>query len=429
MKNKILGYGQIGSALVISLIMLAVGSLVTVASINTGSMQERMTSNQDNYARAFMAAEAGGAALFDWLQDPASDLSISPSTLPTPVIGDPNDDTLMRYFLMISQDWGDNWPNGQLPVTIIGEALAADGTTVLARSELRILLTREITPAPDDDISPIDVPATISCFGAPCRLCAGAGRGADEGFGTISGFDHPIPPLSCNGAGCRMQPQGSNRNLPNVPSVFLTNTVGSTVGVTGGSGGCSGNFNAYHGLNQSGDSLIAGNGIGVAKAPSDYPLDSEGQSTSPTLESVFGDKFNSLETKLESGLNVSQIGGSDFEVGTLVVSDNNLTMSGGPLFVGLVVIKNCRTLTMSGNPNIYGAVIVDAVQRDADGNETGPCPAGYDPFGGNGTPAIRYSTEALLRAAVLLGGESGGGGGGGGGGGTVSIKASGWTVN
>ena len=51
---------QRGAALAIGLILLAVASLVTMTSMNTGVMQERMTANQDNNARSFMAAEAGG---------------------------------------------------------------------------------------------------------------------------------------------------------------------------------------------------------------------------------------------------------------------------------------------------------------------------------------------------------------------------------
>jgi len=64
-------------------------------------------------------------------------------------------------------------------------------------------------------------------------------------------------------------------------------------------------------------------------------------------------------------------------------------MEGSELFVGLIVIRNCGTLTMKGNPNIYGAVVVDA---------TGCLPS-YAPFGGSGTPAVRFSRAALERAA------------------------------
>jgi len=60
---------QRGVALAIGLILLAVTSMVTVTALNTGAMQERMSANQDNQARAFMAAEAGGASLVTWIRE------------------------------------------------------------------------------------------------------------------------------------------------------------------------------------------------------------------------------------------------------------------------------------------------------------------------------------------------------------------------
>jgi len=59
---------------------------------------------------------------------------------------------------------------------------------------------------------------------------------------------------------------------------------------------------------------------------------------------------------------------------------------------------------MRGNPNIYGAVIVEAVRSDGTA-----CPRDYDPFGGAGTPAVRYSLAALQRAANPPGGGGTGG--------------------
>ncbi|WP_196801938.1 PilX N-terminal domain-containing pilus assembly protein [Thioalkalivibrio sp. ALE19] len=55
---------QDGAALIVGLILLAVATIVTLLSMSSGHMQERMTSNTNNQAHAFNAAEAGSAKLF-----------------------------------------------------------------------------------------------------------------------------------------------------------------------------------------------------------------------------------------------------------------------------------------------------------------------------------------------------------------------------
>jgi len=377
---------QRGAALAIGLVLLAVASMVTITSLNTGVMQERMAASQDNHARSFMAAEAGGARLVAWVN-----ANGWPTTIPAPFTGvtrvvstDPS-----ITFRMTSSAW----TASPLVVEVEGHARTPDGNTVLAQTRLRIELER--TPGggstPPPTAAPrVNAPAAISCFGGPCGITAGAGRGADEGFGTVSGFNHPIPPLNCSGGGCRMQPQGADRTMPAVPAVFLTHSVGSSVGVQGG-----GNFNAFQGLNRAGTGVAIENDIDAARLPSNYPNNPDGTSTAPTWDSVFGAGTPPPQTSLESGrTTLTAIGGSNFEVGTLVVDGQDLTMQGNALFVGLIVIRNCGTLRMSGNPNVYGAVIVDA--RRANGTA---CPTNYDPFGGAGTPAVRYSLAALNRAA------------------------------
>ncbi|MBA4253170.1 MAG: hypothetical protein C0441_04410, partial [Comamonadaceae bacterium] len=73
---------QRGAALAIGLVLLAVASMVTITSLNTGVMQERMAASQDNHARSFMAAEAGGARLVAWVN-----ANGWPTTIPAPFTG------------------------------------------------------------------------------------------------------------------------------------------------------------------------------------------------------------------------------------------------------------------------------------------------------------------------------------------------------
>jgi hypothetical protein len=364
---------QRGAVLAIGLILLAVATLVTLTAMNTGVMQERMTANQDNNARSFMAAEAGGAELVSWINTEIA--AHGQITGPHPASVTPEEvggDSSITYVMNL---YSASWTSFPLKVLIEGRALAADDATVLARTELLV----EWREPPRRGPNP---PAAISCFNGPCTIKAGAGRGADEGYGTVSGFNHPIPSLDCTGAGCRMQPTGPDRLTPAVPAVYLEQS--GSVGLQGG------NHDAYQGLGPDG-SAVKGKDESVAASPGDaiYPNDADGNSTAPTWQSVFGE--NEPETLLESGnTSLSGMSGNATEVGILVVNGEDLVVTGTSLFVGLIVIRDCGTLQMKGNPNVYGAIIVDATS----------CGPNYDPFGGSGTPAVRF-----------VGGPGGGGSG------------------
>lgn len=374
-------FGQRGAALAIGLILLAVTSLITVTAINTGAMQERMSANQDNHTRAFMAAEAGGASLVTWIRTNGWPTATNLPALQNNVVaGDPS----ITFTLTLQSP---SWANSPLGVLIEGRAHSSDGSAVLARTRLLVELRRPLPPAAPS----VDAPAAISCFNGPCRITAGNGQGADVGFGTISGFDHPIPPLNCGGAGCRMQPQNAaDRPMPAVPSVFLTHEPSRPTRSE------EKDFNAFHGLNRAGSENIIGNHIfNVARRSADYPLDPDTRtSTAPTLNSVFGGPAPTT-SQLESNRTTSDvIRDFNVEVGTLVLNGEHLRMDGKELFVGLIVIRNCGTLDVRGNPNIYGAVIVEAVRTNGTA-----CPDDYTPFTGSGTPAVRFSLDALRRAA------------------------------
>ena len=225
---------QRGAVLAVGLILLVVATLVTLTAMNTGVLQERMTANQDNNARSFMAAEAGGAALVAWLRDNGWPATNTPPPLPGTVGGDP----LIAYVLNLhppSTSWTPPVVDGRMTLRVLIEGLAlAPDDTILARTELLVEVTGD--PPPGGGPPPVNPPAAISCFNGPCNLIAGAGRGADVGFGTVSGFNHPRPPLDCTGDGCRMQPTGADRTTPAVPAVFLQIPDGSSVGVQGADG-------------------------------------------------------------------------------------------------------------------------------------------------------------------------------------------------
>ena len=393
---------QRGAVLAIGLILLAVATLGTLAAMNTGIMQERMTANQDNNARSFMAAEAGAAELVAaWLDESSWPTTNVAPALPGIVGGDAS----IRYAVNLHAP-STSWTDSPLNVLIEGRALAADNTTLLARTELLIQLERG-SPPPPGGLNP---PAAISCFNGPCNLNAGAGQGANIGWGLVSGFNHPLPPRPCSGAGCRMQPEGDDRAMPAVPAVFMETENGSSISAGGN------HTDAFQGLNRAGTGVVIGRNMDVAMRASDYPdaidpitntpvidpITNTPVSTAPTWESVFGmtnGVVNEPVTDLESGrTSFTDIAGSDEEFGTLVVDGANLTMQGNSLIVGFIVIRNCGTISLGGNPNVYGAIIIDAQG----------CPANYNPFGSAGTPAVRFNGAPGLPGGTGTGTGTGG---------------------
>ena len=59
---------QDGAALIVGLILLAVATIVTLLSMSSGHMQERMTSNTNNQAIAFKSAETGASEFWAWMR-------------------------------------------------------------------------------------------------------------------------------------------------------------------------------------------------------------------------------------------------------------------------------------------------------------------------------------------------------------------------
>ena len=185
-------------------------------------------------------------------------------------------------------------------------------------------------------------------------------------------------------------------------------SVGAQGNSGGGGGGGGPDWGPFQGLDSNGNHIM-GKDESVAVAPGDaiYPHGADGNSTAPTWESVFkdfDDPFN-MDTQVWLGPDslltdpptnsLSGLQGSEVARGLAVVDGGDLSMQGNPLFIGTIVIRNCGTLSMGGNGNVYGAVIVDAVRRNEAGDITGDCGANYDPFAGNGTPAVRFSRAPL----------------------------------
>ncbi|MFP4334761.1 MAG: PilX N-terminal domain-containing pilus assembly protein [Wenzhouxiangella sp.] len=146
--NRINPKHQNGAVLAISLILLFVATLTAVTATRGSHLQERMTSNANNHAIAFMAAEAGGGEFWDWLQQEfaagtldwtdndwrtawASSLPSSLPESPTPNVG------ASGYFWI---DPALSWTNDDVIVTIRGVSLT--GSEVLAQTALAVEFDR-----------------------------------------------------------------------------------------------------------------------------------------------------------------------------------------------------------------------------------------------------------------------------------------------
>ncbi|NDY94273.1 pilus assembly PilX family protein [Wenzhouxiangella limi] len=139
---------QQGVALAIILILLFIATLVGITGMNAGLMQERMTANTNNKAISFMAAEAGGAQFWDWLQQEFADGTLDwtdddwrtgwtnalPASLPqnpTPNVG------ASGYFWI---DPALSWTDDDVTVTVRGVSLT--GNEVLAQTALAVEFER-----------------------------------------------------------------------------------------------------------------------------------------------------------------------------------------------------------------------------------------------------------------------------------------------
>lgn len=139
---------QEGAALIVSMILLTVATIVTVASMRGGTMQEKMTANQNNKAVSLMAAEAGGSAFFDWIVSEFENGTMAwsdpdwqddwQSVIPSNQAGSHNLGSNGYYWL----DPADvSWNADDVVVTLTGQA-GPDVNAPLGQTKLRMIFNR-----------------------------------------------------------------------------------------------------------------------------------------------------------------------------------------------------------------------------------------------------------------------------------------------
>ncbi len=369
---------QKGSALIVGMVFLLVLMIGATSLMNLAVTDERMTGNSKSNTHAFLAAEAGRTDAYYYLADNWSTYTCS--------VG-----AKLPGFDNSSYDAA----NGST-YTVSVRSCSADTIAMesVGRSANAI---RTIVFDIENMSTSIDPPAAISCFGGGCSINPGNASDA-----AINGRDHPVPSEGCSGSSCWTDPKVGGKNIP---AVFLNDPDNSTL--TGANGKKKNSYvGQSHDHPDSDDIYSSGNDIDSEPVwnAAHYSLDENGNSTAPTTEQYFGangrlspiiaDSLNadsSLGTwsspKTTRITQDTSVAGNGSNAGYIVVDNGStISWSGTGYFAGIIILKGCSKFSSSGNFTIYGAVIVDATDC---GDES------YSPFVGNGTPDVKYSSQAL----------------------------------
>ena len=426
---------QDGAALIVGLILLAVATIVTLLSMSSGQMQERMTSNANNQALAFKAAEAGASDLLgqlntqladggwpsdveEWLKD-EEDVPLDDPDSSRAVS---EDDGMGRYWFE-----GASYDDSSGVLTLVAAGEVRSDNERLAESRVRIAFRG---PQPTDFAG--NAPAAFSCEGGPCAVQAGAGAPA-----SVDGRDHRTPSgnrreeekgieVPCENDECLIReswPDGDLRHSLAKASVYLDDFENSEIGTQG-----AGSKPQFCGLllpEEEDHDEWPGDlpGGGDRDVEDDYYCGEDKDDAPgvvgpdhfeaidrevPNFDAFFGedgpgsigaddgydDSFGTYaDPKVTyigegDGVQLGDNAGGVLVVDGGTVDASEISMRGETIFEGLIVLKNGATIDSRGNPDIYGAVVVDSSGQDED----------YEPFTGRGRPRIHYSSEALDNA-------------------------------
>lgn len=369
---------QKGSVLLVGMIFLLVLMIGATSLMNTTVMDERMTGNTKASTNAFFAAEAGRTGAFDYLQNNWSSFTCTEgATLPG--------------FDGTSYDAANS-----TTYTVSIQSCSSDNTALQSVGRAGNAV-RTIMFDIESSMTAIDPPAAISCFGGGCSITPGNASDA-----AINGRDHPVPNEGCSGRSCWSDPKVGGKNIP---AVFLNDPGNSNI--TGAKGKWKNSYVGQgHNQPENFDQYAVGNDINSEPVwdTSHYSLDENGESTAPTTDQYFGAE-GKLSPIIADAMNAdsslgtwsspkttritqdSSVSGNGSNAGFIVIDNGaELSWSGTGYFAGIIILKGCSQISSSGNFTIYGAVIVDA---------TGCGDESYSPFIGNGTPDVKYSSQAI----------------------------------
>ncbi|MCG5513286.1 pilus assembly PilX N-terminal domain-containing protein [Ectothiorhodospira shaposhnikovii] len=379
---------QRGVALVVSLVLLAVATLVGVATLNGSFLQERLAGNERQAANAFMAAESGVSEVLAVLLDPGY----------TQWNGAAIMDAVGDGVHAVPGNGGAAWSLESVTVTntVTLEVLGIVADTG-ARRILQVELGLPGVGGPNPE-------SAYTCYGADCRTRTGSNSNNAIYY---DGRDWRTPTSSnCTGAGCNGT-LNSERD-GDVAGIYLVGNNDPNAISTGNQNGDN-RADQIQGNppRKQTDAATTDSGVGVDQwnayadaligRPSTETVTVGGNTVD--ISSFLGGR-DAPKVHHITGSGSIRLGGNEHGAGVLIISgDIEIFPANGTItFEGLIILRDgARLSSGSGTANIFGSVI------SLTGNEN----AVDADLGGNFT--LKYSSEALenLRQHGLWGGSGG----------------------
>ena len=362
-------YRQKGVALVVGLILLLVATLVTVLGMQGSQMQERMSSNQNNKAISFMAAEYGASHFIAEMEQNgfspmswSTDMNVSISgTSPTPV-----QDSFGFYWIEVVDP-----EENPIELNVFGVARESQAGQDLAFTQLNIALNIQ-------------------------RIPGGGGAGSGGAINLVGDMDEFQVPnsnaLEVNGQGGPAVGVKRNSDRDLIETEIdgrgrLNNYVGGVAQIN------------FDGLWE--DPASIQSFVDAACTSADSRCSTDGTVPSGTVGRK--NQASSLVPQMTviRGDAEIEFKGNDTGSGILIV-EGNLTTKGTPSWNGLVIVLGGQfNITGGGNGGIDGSLYV--LNMDKTGSEWD-----FDPDGvrfassGGGNAFFNYNCYKIADAIELL---------------------------
>jgi Tfp pilus assembly protein PilX len=448
------------------MIFLVVLMLGATTIMNSAVQDERITGNTKASTQAFLSAEAGQMAVWEYLsEEPAQAeqngnltandyqkwnafyavyaAKVVEADLPESVqsknnipdikwaVSDINNDIQAptnNVTLWVSPVYFENAGVYQRKHPDTGkEKFRITSQGMSGRASRSVVMDLDGSPTDGSGTGP-KAPAAISCFGT-CTVLAGTGNPAP-----ISGRNHPVPDKSCSGSSCWVSPYPSSANNglgeddPKihfaVPSVYLTDPTGSTV-CYGQNGKCKDNKHPFEGQDSSkadwGDTsdqyYTTGSDKNAGSVWTTNTFTDNGLEA-PDTDHFVGNGNDSIITQALEKAESELSGDPDSPNVTLIDTGGTNVLDTIPAY-GTLIIDGGINLKEAGNGFFAGLIIIrgcsswtssgnfsiyGAVIIDATDSNGNECGDDYEPFKGGGTPDVKYSLDALNNSGVIVGG-------------------------
>ncbi|MCG5496902.1 pilus assembly PilX family protein [Ectothiorhodospira variabilis] len=358
---------QRGTVLVVSLIILAMATLIGVAGMNGSFIQERVAGNQKQTTEAFMAAETGMSEVLGILRD-ASFAHWGDSEESVKAIGD--HDRFLGNGQVVAWRLADlSYQGGTARVRIQGEIIAT-GTQRIVEVELDRGLGG---PTPE---------SAYTCYGADCTTRTGSNSGSAIYY---DGRDWKVPVEdACTGNDCKSE-KVADRSGDKAGIYLIGNDANDAIG-TGNQAGNNrpDQIRGDPPLRQT-DASVSTGGVSandwnqyadaLVSRSDTQPIDVNADSTNKDISQYLGSRSAPTVSHV-TGTGSIRLSGNTHGAGILIVSgDIEIFPANGTMtFEGLVILRDgARLSSGSGTANVFGSIISltgneDAVDADLGGN-------------------------------------------------------------